>query len=66
MVELDTLLCIAGDFNAHIGETESGEEEHVGKHGWGTRNREGQALMELMARNGFRLRGLIRPETGEP
>ena len=25
MVELETLLCIAGDFNAHIGETEPGE-----------------------------------------
>ena len=43
MVELETLLCIAGDFNAHIGETEPGEEENVGKFGCGTRNREGQA-----------------------
>ena len=25
MVELETLICIAGDFNAHIGETEPGE-----------------------------------------
>ena len=32
MVELETLLCIAGDFNDHIGETEPGEEEHVGKY----------------------------------
>ena len=53
MVELETLLCIAGDFNAHIGETEPGEEENVGKFGWGTRNREGQALVELIARNGL-------------
>ena len=53
MVELETLLCIAGDFNAHIGETEPGEEENVGKYEWGTRNLEGQALVELMARNGF-------------
>ena len=52
-VELETLLCIAGDFNAHIGETEPGEEENVGKFGWGTRNREGQALEELIARNGL-------------
>ena len=29
------------------------EEENVGKCGWGTRNREGQALVELMARNGL-------------
>ena len=35
MVELETLLCIAGDFNAHIGETEPGEEENVGKCGGG-------------------------------
>ena len=27
MVQLETLLRIAGDFNAHIGETEPGEEE---------------------------------------
>ena len=53
MVELETLLCIAGDFNAHIGETEPGEEENVGKYGCGTINREGQALVELMARNGL-------------
>ena len=39
MVELETLLCIAGNCNAHIGETEPGEEENVGKYGWGTRNR---------------------------
>ena len=31
MVELETLLCIAGYCNAHIGETEPGEEENVGK-----------------------------------
>ena len=53
MVELKTLLCIARYFNAHIGETEPGEEENVGKFGWGTRNREGQALVELIARNGL-------------
>ena len=29
MVELETLLCIAGYFNAHIGEKEPGEEENV-------------------------------------
>ena len=34
-------------------ETEQGEEENVGKYGWGTRNREGQALVELMTRNGL-------------
>ena len=53
MVELETLLCTAGDVNAHIGETEPGEVGNVGKYGWGTRNREGQALVELIARNGL-------------
>ena len=53
MIELEILLCIAGYFNAHIGETEPEEEENVGKYGWGTINREGQALVELMARNGL-------------
>ena len=53
MVELETLLCTAGYGNAHIEETEPGEEGNVGKYGWGTRNREGQALVELMARNGL-------------
>ena len=47
MVELKTLICIAGYFN-NIGETEPGEEETVG-----TRNREGHALVELMVRNGL-------------
>ena len=53
MVELEKLLCIAGDFNAHIRETEPGEYENVGKYGWGTRNRDDQALVELMATNGL-------------
>ena len=35
MVELETLLCITGYVNAHIGETAPGEEENVGKYGWG-------------------------------
>ena len=52
MVELETLLCIAGYFNA-IGETKPEEEENVDKCGCGTRNREGQALVELMTRNGL-------------
>ena len=33
------LLCIAGDFNAHVGVVEPGEEESVGKKGWGARSR---------------------------
>ena len=40
MVELKVMLCIDGDFTAHVGVAEPSEEECVGKFGWGTRNRE--------------------------
>ena len=50
LVELEVMLCIAGDFNVHFGVVESGEEESVGRYGWGARNREGQVLVE---RNGL-------------
>ncbi|KAI0218475.1 hypothetical protein LSAT2_029827 [Lamellibrachia satsuma] len=53
LVELEVMLCIAGDFNAHVGVVETREEESVGKYGWGVRNREGRALVELVARNGL-------------
>ena len=33
LVELETMLCTAGYFNAHIGETEPGEEENFGNYG---------------------------------
>ena len=39
LVELEVMLCIAGDFNAHVGVVEPGEEESVGRYGWGARNR---------------------------
>ena len=44
-------LCFAGDFSAHVEIVEPGEEESVGLYGWGERNREGRALVELVARN---------------
>ena len=53
LVELVVMLCILGDFNAHVGVVEPGEEESVGRYGWGARNREGRALVELVARNGL-------------
>ena len=53
LVELEVLLCIAGDFNAHFGVVEPGEEESVGRYGCGARNREGRALVELVVRNGL-------------
>ena len=36
MVELDVMLCIAGDFHVHVGGAKPGEEECVGKFSWGT------------------------------
>ena len=42
-----TMLCVAGDFNAHIGAVEPGDEESIGRFGCGTRNREGQELVEM-------------------
>ena len=66
MVELETLLCIAGYFNAHIGETEPGEEANIGKFGWGTRNREGQAFGRAHCKKWLSIRRLILSETGEP
>ena len=53
LVELEVMLGIAGDFNAHVGVVEPGEEESVGRYGWGARNREGRALVEQVARNGL-------------
>ena len=47
------MLCVAGDFNAHIGEVEPGDEESIGRFGWGTRNREGRKLVEMLRRNGL-------------
>ena len=57
MVELDVMLCIVVDFNAHVGIAELGEKECVSKFGWRTRNREGQELVELIARNGMAIAG---------
>ena len=35
-----TMLCFAGDFNAHIGVVEPEDEESIVRFGLGTRNRE--------------------------
>ena len=45
MVELEVMLCIAGDFNAYVGVVEPGEQECVGKFSWGARNRKGRELV---------------------
>ena len=39
--DCQTMMCVAGDFNANIGLVEPGDEESIGIFGWGTRNREG-------------------------
>ena len=46
-----TMMCVAGDFNAHIDVVEQGVEESIGRFGWGTRNREGRELVEMLRRN---------------
>ena len=53
LLELEVMLCMAGDFNAHVGVVEPGEEESVGRYGWGERNMEGRTLVALVARNGL-------------
>ena len=41
-IDGQTMLCVAGDFNVHIGVVEPEDEESIGRFGWGTRNREGR------------------------
>ena len=47
-VELDMMLCIAGDSSAHVGAVEPGEEGIVGRYGW---NSKGRGMLELVAIN---------------
>ena len=57
------LLCVAGDFNSHIGVVEPGDEESIGTFGWGTRNSEGRELVDEERVGG---RGHVLPEEGGP
>ncbi len=52
-----TVLRVADDFNLHIGVVEPGDEESIGRFGWGTRNREGRELVEMLRRNGLVVTG---------
>ena len=54
-----TMLCVEGDFNAHIGVVEPGDEESIGRFGWGTMNREGRELVEMLRRNGMAVAGMF-------
>ena len=49
-VKPDTVLVVAGYRNARVGKRQN-SEEIVGKYRWGSRNREGQNLVEMLARN---------------
>ena len=51
------MVCVASDFNAHIGVVEAGHEESTGRFGRGTRNRKGRELMEMLRRNGLAVAG---------
>ena len=42
LIDGQTMLCVAGVFNVHIGVVEPEDEESIGRFGWGTRNREGR------------------------
>ena len=44
------MLVVAGDMNAHVGKRQNSEET-IGRYGWGSRNREGQDLVEMLTRN---------------
>ena len=52
-----TMLCVACDFNAHIGVVGPGDEESIGRVGWGTGNREGREVVEMLRRNGLAVAG---------
>ena len=41
----------------HVGVAETGDEESIGRYGWGTMNREGQDLAEMVMRNGMVVAG---------
>ena len=41
LVAVGTMLCLVGYVNAHVGVAETGDEDSIGRYGWGTRNREG-------------------------
>ena len=59
MSDGQTMLCVAGDCNAHIGVVEPGEEDSIGIFGWGTGNREGRDLVEILKMNGLAVAGTL-------
>ena len=65
-VVLEVMLCIAEDFNMHVGVAELGEEESVVKFDWGMRNIEDEELVEMVARNGMAIIWFIPSKAGKP
>ena len=59
-----TMLCVASDFNAHMGVVEPGHEESIGRFGRGTRNRTGRELVEMLRRNGLAVAGTFFQKKG--
>ena len=51
------MLFVVGDVKAHVGVAETGYYESIGRYGWGTRNREGQDLVEMVMRKGMVVAG---------
>lgn len=44
-------MIVMGDLNGHVGVDRAGYEEVIGTEGWGSRNREGQRLLDFCKRN---------------
>ena len=57
LIEAHVMMCIPGDFNGHVGTTQTGEEDSVGGFRWGTRDREDRELVELVMRYGLAVAG---------
>ena len=60
-----TMLCVAGNFNAHIGVVEQGDGASIGRFGWGSRNRKGRTGGDAEEER-VGGRGHVLPEEGEP
>ena len=52
---------VMGDFNAKVGESNQGHEEHMGTHGLGVRNDNGRRLIEFCEENNLVISGTIFP-----
>lgn len=48
-------LVMIGDFNAKIGNDNTGYEEVMGPHGFGNKNREGEKMLEWCERNSIQI-----------